>query len=624
MSNVLIIDDERDICEMVEMALKSQVSSISSVYCIADAKKIMKDQQFDVVFCDVRLPDGDGLDMLAYINKHFGGTPVCIMTAHGSMDMAIRALKLGASDFINKPFSLKQLRTVCKNLTGASTPAKKYKHPNAAPKAAQGKVAAPQVNAEALAAMIIGESEGIAEVREMIVRVSGSLAPVFIHGESGTGKEVVARAIHEQSARANQPFIAVNCGSIPENLVESEFFGYKKGSFTGADKDKDGLFVSAHGGTLFLDEVADLPLAMQVKLLRALQEKAVRPIGGAQEEAVDVRIISATHKNLEQLVKNGDFREDLFYRLNVIDMRLPPLRERGEDVAILARHLLAKLAARSQHKNATLSKEAIDKLHSYDFPGNVRELENILERALTFSQTPEISADSIRIQAKEEPVAAAAKPFSGRPSPKPIATADTSSGEQVEQPILRPTLRSQNKAAAPKSQMGSFSFELDETEDAGIKNQEVEKSPAKPAVEKTAAEKISSSNSFAIGEEVQEEKQEAQPVAEKTVKEAEKPAVAEQVAQEEEVVEEEFNTDDIPDRTYGNEDDEYVVDDEDGVEISDEDEDMPADLKSVMEEHEKRILEAAIEKYGDRKKICENLGLTDRQLRYKLKKFNLS
>lgn len=406
-SQALIIDDERDICELVEMALTAQEIVCDSVYSVKAAIKQLKEKSYDVIFCDVRLPDGDGLELLTHINKHYPRTPVCIMTAHGNMDMAIRALKIGAFDFVNKPFELKQLRAVCaaalKSVNHGQAEAK------ASPKAAEKPVAkakAVEKGAEKAPeaaqngrrqTQLIGDSPEMEKVRHMIARVARSQATVFIHGESGTGKEVAARAIHEQSSRSEGPFIAVNCGAIPENLVESEFFGYKKGAFTGANQDTDGLFVAASGGTLFLDEVADLPLAMQVKLLRAIQERAVRPIGSDREEVIDTRIISATHHNLAEKVKAGEFREDLYYRLNVIGINMPPLRERQGDVEILARFLLNKLARNGGYPEAHFAEAAMQKLCAYHFPGNVRELENVLERALTFMDGNTIQADDIRL-----------------------------------------------------------------------------------------------------------------------------------------------------------------------------------------------------------------------------------
>lgn len=390
MARALIIDDERDICELIEMGLIGQGVVCSSVHTVKTAIKILKEQKFDFVISDIRLPDGDGLDLLAHIQKHYPGLPVCMMTAHGNMDMAIRALQLGAFDFINKPFELKQLRAVCR------AAAKEYRNEtgkSATPKAAPRNDGGSSADKYEL----IGQAKVIQRVRNMITRVARSQAPVFIHGESGTGKEVAARSIHHQSNRNDGPFVAVNCGAIPENLVESEFFGYKKGSFTGANTDQDGLFVAANGGTLFLDEVADLPLSMQVKLLRAIQERAVRPIGGDREESVDVRIISATHHDLTRCVAEGKFREDLFYRLNVIGLIMPPLREREGDVAILSEYLLTKLAQDAGYPQARLSADALHKLENYPFPGNVRELENILERALTFVEGDVINAEDIHI-----------------------------------------------------------------------------------------------------------------------------------------------------------------------------------------------------------------------------------
>ena len=423
MTKALILDDERDICELIEMSLMGQDITCTSVYTIRAAIKALKEERYSFVISDIRLPDGDGLDFLAHIQKNYPGLPVCMITAHGNMDTAIRALKLGAFDFINKPFDLKQLRNVCKA-------ALKEGHGQLGGGNAGGSSAAPGKKAaggqgggrSSSKYELIGDADVMQKVRAMISKVARSQAPVFIHGESGTGKEVAARSIHHQSNRAEGAFVAVNCGAIPENLVESEFFGYKKGAFTGANQDQDGLFVAANGGTLFLDEVADLPLSMQVKLLRAIQERAVRPIGGDREEAVDVRIISATHHDLARRVAENKFREDLYYRLNVIGLTMPPLRERDGDIAILAAHLLAKLARDAGYPEAHLSPQALAKLEAYPFPGNVRELENILERALTFVEGDTIEADDIhlsenRIPAQPAPRAAVAPP----PEPATIA-----------------------------------------------------------------------------------------------------------------------------------------------------------------------------------------------------------
>ena len=417
MTKALIIDDERDICELIEMSLMGQDITCTSAYSVKAAIKALKEEQFNFVISDIKLPDGDGLDLLAHIQKHYPGLPVCMITAHGNMDTAIRALKLGAFDFINKPFDLKQLRSVCKAAL-KENPGPDGGAGNTKPTATAG--GGRSTNKVEL----IGDADIMQRVRDMIARVARSQAPVFIHGESGTGKEVAARSIHHQSNRGEGAFIAVNCGAIPENLVESEFFGYKKGAFTGANQDQDGLFVAANGGTLFLDEVADLPLSMQVKLLRAIQERAVRPIGGDREEAVDVRIISATHHDLAKRVSEGKFREDLYYRLNVIELTMPPLRERDGDIAILSRHLLAKLARDSGYPQAQLTPKALRKLENYDFPGNVRELENILERALTFVEGNMIEAEDIhvnenRLPAHNEPAAAPQPVHAYQPPPQP-------------------------------------------------------------------------------------------------------------------------------------------------------------------------------------------------------------
>ena len=405
MPRVLIVDDEPDICELVSMSIGGAGYITDTVLTSKAAIKKLKENHYDLVFTDIRLPDGDGIDLLSYVQKNFPRLPVCIMTAHGNMDMAVRALRLGAFDFVQKPFDMKQMRQICKNAIGNATPAESASA-KGAPARAGGKSGGKY--------QIIGDSPAMVSLRQMIERIAKSLAPVFIHGESGTGKEVAARSIHQLSARANAPFIAVNCGAIPETLVESEFFGYKKGAFTGANADQKGLFVSANGGTLFLDEVADLPLAMQVKLLRAIQERAVRPIGGDREEAVDVRIISATHKNLAECVQRGTFREDLYYRLNVINLTIPSLRQRPEDIPQLAEYLLKNLAQNSAYPDARLTPEALEKLKAYRFPGNVRELENILERALTFANSAEIGPNDIMVRKEEAPAPSPARTLSGR------------------------------------------------------------------------------------------------------------------------------------------------------------------------------------------------------------------
>lgn len=382
---VLIVDDEPDLLELVSLTLSRMNLATQTAADMKTAQRLLKTTHFDLCLTDMRLPDGDGLDLVAWVQEHQPGVPVAVITAHGNVESAVRALKLGAFDFVSKPLDLGVLR----KLVGSAI--KLVMRPE---DAATTMVRGPR---------LIGRSAVMQQLREMIVRVARSQAPVHICGESGTGKELVARLIHESGARSEGPFIAVNCGAIPTELMESELFGHKRGSFTGAVADKKGLVQTAEGGTLFLDEVADLPLHMQVKLLRVVQEKTVRPIGEAREETVDVRILSATHKNLSQLVAEGRFREDLFYRIDVIELRVPSLRERSEDIPELAETILGRVARRMDMEASRLTAEALQTLEQYAFPGNVRELENVLERALTLSVGGMITPESIKLRAAARP-----------------------------------------------------------------------------------------------------------------------------------------------------------------------------------------------------------------------------
>src|SRR5689334_14651477 len=383
---VLVVDDEPDLVELVSLTLSRMQLATQSAGDVATAKKLLKSHAFDLCLTDMRLPDGDGLDLLEWMGTNCPKVPVAVITAHGNVESAVRALKLGAFDFVSKPLDLGVLRKLVGSAIRLSDRSEMEN--------ATANIRGPR---------LIGRSDAMEQLREMIARVARSQAPVHIYGESGTGKELVARLVHESGSRREGPFIAVNCGAIPTELMESELFGHKRGSFTGAVADKRGLVQSAEGGTLFLDEVADLPLHMQVKLLRVVQEKTVRPIGEAREETVDVRILSATHKNLADLVAEGRFREDLFYRINVIEMRVPSLRERPEDVPELADAILQRLARRMKTESAQLSPEALQVLETYSFPGNVRELENVLERAVTLSTGGVIAADNIKVRATVRP-----------------------------------------------------------------------------------------------------------------------------------------------------------------------------------------------------------------------------
>jgi two-component system response regulator PilR (NtrC family) len=371
----LVVDDEPHICELLSMTLERMDISTRTCNDIASAKQALAKTQYDLCLTDMRLPDGDGLELVEWIQREVPGTPVAVITAHGSVETAVRALKLGAFDFVSKPLDLNDLRKLV-------TVALRLKSESLGQKGTANDA-------------LVGRSPAIERVRAMVGKVARSQAPVHISGDSGTGKELVARMIHETGPRRDGPFVPINCGAIPTELMESEFFGHKKGSFTGAVTDKVGLIQSAEGGTLFLDEVADLPLHMQVKLLRVIQEKTIRPVGQATEVPVDVRILSATHRDLGELVAEGSFREDLFYRINVIGLHVPPLRDRGDDVLMLAHHALSRLASRQNGPTPHLTEKAQAALLEYEFPGNVRELENILERALALCSGDQIDVEDL-------------------------------------------------------------------------------------------------------------------------------------------------------------------------------------------------------------------------------------
>jgi len=364
---ILVVDDEPDLRELLEITLVKMGLDVDSAESISAARSFLGSREYALVLTDMRLPDGLGIDLVREVSSDYKNVPIAVLTAFGSADNAVAALKAGAFDYLSKPVGLEQLRLMVQSALRTS-------RPDAEP--------SNRSNAHPLL-RLMGQSLAMRELRAQIVRLARSMAPIAITGESGSGKELAARDIHAQSARADKPFVAVNCGAIPEALMEAEFFGYRKGAFTGAVEDRDGFFQAANGGTLLLDEVADLPLAMQVKLLRAIQERRVRKLGATTEETVDVRLISATHQNLAECVERGKFRQDLYYRLNVIELALPPLRERCDDIGMLANLILTRLAFGGPQ--AVLATDALLALQTYSFPGNVRELENILERAVAFA-----------------------------------------------------------------------------------------------------------------------------------------------------------------------------------------------------------------------------------------------
>jgi two-component system response regulator PilR (NtrC family) len=375
---VLVVDDEPDICELLSITLQRMKLNARTANTLATAQHLLKTERFDLCLTDMQLPDGNGLELVEWMQLHAPSIPVAVITAHGNMETAVRALKLGAFDFVSKPLDLAGLRKLVATaikLSGSN-----------------------EGDTSVFGPRLLGMSPAMQNLRDMIARVARSQAPVHIFGESGTGKELVAKLIHESGPRHDGPFVPVNCGAIPTELMESEIFGHKRGSFTGAVSDKKGLIQSAEGGTLFLDEIADLPLHMQVKLLRVIQEKAVRVVGEQNEVGIDVRFLSATHKNLAQLVAEGKFREDLFYRVNVIELRVPSLRERLEDVPELAEAILRRLGRRMKITSPLLGKDALSALEAYTFPGNVRELENVLERAITLTTNGEIRVGDIQLR----------------------------------------------------------------------------------------------------------------------------------------------------------------------------------------------------------------------------------
>jgi two-component system response regulator PilR (NtrC family) len=373
---ILIVDDEPDIRQLLDITLNRMGLNTISAANLEEARKALADQSPDLCLTDMKLPDGNGIGLVEHIQIHHPELPVAMITAHGSVETAITALKAGAFDFISKPIELERLRSL------VSTALKLSPH---------------KEDEDSEETSLIGETSTIAELREQVNRFARSQAPVYISGESGSGKEVVARLIHSRGPRSSGPFVPVNCGAIPPELMESELFGHVRGSFTGATDDNMGLFQSAQGGTLFLDEVADLPLNMQVKLLRAIQEKAVRPVGASDEIATDVRVLSATHKDLAREVAEGRFRNDLYYRINVIGLHVPALRERASDIPLLAEFLLQRISGASGQTPHVLEDDAIEALKIYPFPGNVRELENVLERACTMSRDQGICADDLNL-----------------------------------------------------------------------------------------------------------------------------------------------------------------------------------------------------------------------------------
>ncbi len=436
----LIVDDEPDIRELLSLTLTQLNLKVDEASNLAEAYRALKEHTYDFCLTDMRLPDGDGLQLIEHVQATYPDLPIAMITAHGNTDIAVEALKKGAFDFVTKPVQLPRLRAMVQTALELSSD---------------------KPSAPGRPELLVGNSPQMQTLRQQINRVARSQAPIFISGKSGSGKELVARAIHYQGPRSNGPFIPVNCGAIPSELMESEFFGHKKGSFTGAFQDKQGLFQAADGGTLFLDEVADLPLHMQVKLLRAIQEKSVRPIGEEREAQIDVRILSATHKNLTREVSAGNFREDLFYRINVIEITVPGLNEHAQDIPELAAMFVERLARREGIAVPTLAPSALSAMENYSFPGNVRELENMLERAMTLFDGKEISAHDLQLNSpeniSERSIEQGVEPAAVEKNIPPAASLDEHMAD-IEKTILQKTLEETrwNRTAAAKKLGISF------------------------------------------------------------------------------------------------------------------------------------------------------------------------
>ncbi len=438
----LIVDDEPDIRELLTLTLRQLDLNVEEAGNLAAAYRALKRQSFDFCLTDMRLPDGDGLQLIEYVQANHPSLPIAMITAHGNTDIAVEALKKGAFDFVTKPVQLPRLRAMVQTALELSSD---------------------KLSGLDQPGLLVGNSPQMQALRQQINRVARSQAPIFISGKSGSGKELVARAIHYQGPRGNGPFIPVNCGAIPSELMESEFFGHKKGSFSGAFQDKQGLFQAANGGTLFLDEVADLPLHMQVKLLRAIQEKSVRPVGEERETQIDVRILSATHKNLIREVSAGNFREDLFYRINVIEISVPGLSEHPQDIPELATMFLERLAQREGIATPKLTPSALAAMARHSFPGNVRELENMLERAMTLFDGKEISARDLQLGGPEESSLPSASPEAAQETAAPEKNAPPTNSldehmADIEKTILQKTLEETrwNRTAAAKKLGISF------------------------------------------------------------------------------------------------------------------------------------------------------------------------
>ena len=440
--SALIVDDEADIRELLEITLSRMGVRSCAAATLAEARTWLAERSFDFCITDMRLPDGSGIDLVREVQQQQARLPIAVITAHGNAEAAVESLKAGAFDFVSKPVDLRVLRKLMEtalSLGSAGAP----EHSSA--KTDQG-----------LFDGLLGEHASVVRLRQLVERLARSQAPVHVHGESGTGKELVARAIHTRGPRARAPFVPVNCGAIPSELMESEFFGHLKGAFTGALRDKAGLFQAAEGGTLFLDEIADLPLAMQVKLLRAIQERAIRPVGAEAEIPVNVRLISATHRNLGELVARGAFRQDLYYRINVIEVHTPPLRERGQDIAMLAEHLLRRLSAQARLEPApALERQALEALLDYDFPGNVRELENILERALTLCDGRSIASADLQLRQMPAAVPANVTGLADVPA-TPAATTPAGLDARVEEMERRAIMEALEKTRYNKTKAAAL------------------------------------------------------------------------------------------------------------------------------------------------------------------------